>query len=507
MIGCRYVYPLRIIRQIEKTFIDPQDHLKIVLSDLYSVYFQVKQFIGDNPKRALARLCLNHASLYPCEYCFAMGLKHHINPEILETFLKNMEMKRKIIHEKLTELKDNNGTASEIKTLKTLEKELAAEERNGPKKRSHTVWPASTMNSESRTDAKMLEIVNEIELNPDLDKHARKGVVGRSPLWDIPGFIFTRDVPTEYMHTSCLGVVKRMIELTFTVGENRKRITKRKLSSPSAFNQLMLETKVFRECSRRARKLDFSVIKAEELRNIGIFFFPHVLQCIEPNAKERRCWLLMAYMLRSCTIPSNEFRPLDLSVIEDVCMKFYILYEKLFGSNNCTYNTHIFGGHLMEMRVHGPLTATSAFGFETFYGEMRNSFTPGTQSQLKQIMEKVLIKRALSFHCCNKSLYFADHDTPQECNTLVYCYEANTYQIYKIIKVQADSLVCYKQGKFTCSFKETSDLNLNWSQIGVFKKGGVMSTPIIVPKSKIAGKVINVGEYLLTCPLNVLREK
>lgn len=507
IIGCRQVYPLRIIRPIDKTFKDQEDHLKKVIADLQEVYFKIKQFIGDNPKRALARLCLNHASLYPCEYCFSRGVQHHINPQSLELFIKKMEMKKKLIREKIMQLKNSNGSTTELQTLKTIEKEILAEEKNGPSRRTNIVWPASTMNGESRTDSKMKEIIEKIEENPNLDKEERKGVVGRSPLWDIPGFNFTRDVPTEYMHTSCIGVVKRMLELTFSVGENRKRNTKRKLSLASDFNKCMLDTKVTREFPRRARKLDFSVLKALEMRNIGLFFFPHVLQCIEPNAKERRAWLLLAFMLRSCTLPSNEFSPFDLNVLDVVCREFYTLYESLFGPQNCTYNTHIFGGHLIEMRAHGPLTFTSAFLFEAFYGEMRNSFVPGTQSQLKQIFEKVLIKRALSYHCCNSSIYFSARDSPLECNSLVYCYEGNTYQMYKIMKVEENSLLCYKQGKFQFEFKETSNLNLNWSQIGVFKKGGVMTTPIMVPKAKVSGKVLNVGEYLITCPNNVLREK
>lgn len=507
IIGCQKVYPLRIIRNVDKAFVDHEEHLKTVLDDLQAVYFLIKQYIGDNPKRALARLCLNHASLYPCEYCYSKGLKHHINPENIEQFAKKIEMKRKIINDKINELKDTEGSENEIKTLKALEKELSFEEKNGPKKQTKTVWPASTMHGEPRTNENMQAIIDEIEQNPGLDKDSRKGVVGRSPLWDVPGFNFTRDVPTEYMHTGCLGVVRRMLELTFSVGEVRKRNTKRKLSSPFEFNMYMLETKVTREFPRRARKLDFAVMKALEMRNIGLFFFPHVLQCIEPNAKERRLWLLLAFLLRSCVLPSKEFNPVNIDNLETVREEFYVLYEILFGSNNCTYNTHVFGSHVMDMRVHGPLTFTSAFGFESFYGEMRNCFTPGTQSQLKQIMEKVLIKRALSFHCCNNSIYFADHDTPLECNTLVYCYEANTYKMYKIIEVMDESLICYKQGKFQFEFKETSYLKLNWSQIGVFKKGGVMNTPIVVPKSKVAGKVLQVGEYLLTCPINVLNEK
>lgn len=272
MKGCKQVYPLRIVRPIDKTFTDHDDHLKTVLLDLHAVYLKVKQFIGDNPKRALARLCLNHASLFPCEYCFARGLRHHVNPDTLALFIKKIAMKKSIAEDKLQQLKDNNGSENEINTMKAIIKDLTAEEKNGPKKKTQIVWPASTMNGEPRTDVNMLEIVNEIELNPDLPKDDRKGVLGRSPLWDIPGFNFTRDVPTEYMHNGCLGVIKRMVELTFSVGEVRKRTTKRKLSSPTEFNNLMLETKVPRECPRRARKLDFSVMKAVELRNIGLFF-------------------------------------------------------------------------------------------------------------------------------------------------------------------------------------------------------------------------------------------
>ena len=507
IMGCQQVYPLRIIRPLDKTFNSHEDHLKTVLADLLAVYFKIKQYIGDNPKRALARLCLNHASLYPCEYCFSKGVQHHVNPELIEKFMEKIELKKNMVQKRIYELKNSDGSENEIKTLKTIMKELEAEQKNGPKKKTNIVWPASTMHGESRTDENMLEIVNNIESNPNLDRHEKKGVVGRSPLWDIPGFNFTRDSPTEYMHTSCLGIVKRMLLLTFSVGEVRQRVTKRKLSSPSDFNKYMLETKTPREFPRRARKLDLAVMKALEMRNIALFFFPHVLQCIEPNAKERRLWLLLAFMIRSCIIPTNEFKVVDLALIEDASKEFYTLYEKLFGVMNATYNTHVVGSHLIDMRFHGPLTLTSAFGFEAFYGEMRHSFTPGTQSPLKQIMKKVLLKRALSYHSCKNSLYFSEKDSPLECNSMIYSYEGNAHKMYKIVKVEENSLICYAQGKFAHEFKETRDLNLNWSHVGVYKKGGVMNTPITVPKNKVSGKVLTVGEFLITCPENILAEK
>lgn len=212
-------------------------------------------------------------------------------------------------------------------------------------------------------------------------------------------------------------------------------------------------------------------------------------------------------MVRSCTVPSQEFSVIDLDKIEAASIEFYELYEKLFGPGNCTYNTHVFVSHLIDMRAHGPLTDTSAFVFESFYGEMRHAFTPGTQSQLKQIFQKKLIKRSLSYHCCENSVHYAAQDSPVECNSLVYCYERNVHKMYKIVEVRKNTLLCHKQGKFETNFKETSNLHLNWSHVGVYKKGSVMDTAVELQKSQICGKVLNVGEYLITCPNNVLKEK
>ena len=258
-------------------------------------------------------------------------------PKNIAAFKTKIEMKKKIIQEKLSYLQNTPGSSkTEIQTLKTLDKELSAEEKNGPKTRTNIVWPASTAGGEPRTNANMLEIVEKIAENPNLEKEERKGVVGRSPLWDIPRFDFVRDSPTEYMHSTCIGVVKRLLELTFSVGEVRQRITKRKLSSPTEFNLCMQETKSPRESSRRARKLDFAVMKAQEMRNIILLYFPHVLQCIEPKAKERRVWLLLAFITRSCVMPTNE--AIDLNAIDAASQEFYCQLHLQYSCCRCTHN-------------------------------------------------------------------------------------------------------------------------------------------------------------------------
>lgn len=229
------------------------------------------------------------------------------------------------------------------------------------------------------------------------------------------------------------------------------------------------------------------------------------MECIDPVHKERKLWLQHAYVIRSCIVPEQEFKNVKLESIEETSTKFYELYERLFGPYNCTYNTHVIGSHLIEIRYRGPLTETSAFGFESFYSEIRNSFTPGTQSTLKQIFKKVLIKRYLGHHCCQTSIRYSDKESAMANDTLIYCYQDGTHKMYKIIENNEDHVMCNRQGKYKCTFKEMP--NIDWASVGVYTQGPTSDRIKKIMKKNICGKVIKVKQFLITCPNNVLREK
>lgn len=400
---------------------------------------------------------------------------------------------------------EENSDENLVKTLKSIQKTVNETIKNINKKNSHIVWPACTKDGPKRTLEKVREIVEKIENNEALSIDEAKGIVGHSLFLDIPYFNYIIDIPPEYLHSLCLGVGKKMIILTFNVGEIRQRNTTRKLSSPTQFNILMAKVKVVRECSRRARNLDFSVMKGQEYRNIILIFFPLVIKCIDKEAKEIRLWLLLSYMSRACVLPENEYHDFDVAIIHYCASQFYDLYEKLFNARNCTYYTHIIGSHMSDMRAKGPLTSTSAFGFESFYGEVRNSFTPGTKSALKQIFNKILLKRAISPHCCETSIFFSPKNTDMECNSLVYTFVENEYNFYQIMSMDDDVFECCKVGKFPTSFPETP--TLNWAKVGVFKGGGISEETVQISKHDVAGKLFRVDDLLLTCSNNVLREK
>ena len=329
--------------------------------------------------------------------------------------------------------------------------------------------------------------------------------MGPSALLDLPNFDIVRDTPCEYLHSTCLGVVKRTVSLTFSVGESRPRNTKRKLSDPAQFNVLMLNIKMPKESSRRARELDFAVLKGAEFRNLAIFFFPLVIECIEEGEEERELWLCLAYMVRACIVPSDEFRHVNLNVVEMCSKKVYKIYEKLFGAVNCTYNTHTVFSHITEIRAHGPLTETSAFSFETFYGELKNCYVPGTPSPLKQAFQKVLLKRALSHHCCEIPITYTTKETSLQNDSLIYVWKHNKHNMYKMVDLIGEDLICHKIITTECSFE---DADLPWKTVGVFEFGEIDDTEYIeIDKNEVSGKVILVNDLLITWPLNILREK
>ena len=370
------------------------------------------------------------------------------------------------------------------------------------------------MTGNLRTVEGILTISNEIENDPEIVKNNPdycKGIKGKSLLLEQPNFNILNDMPCEYMHLVCLGTVKRMVELNFKVGENRDRKTKRKLTPPQLFNELIKSVKLTREFSRRCRNLDFSVMKASEFRNLLIFFFPIVLDCIEDEYKnDKRVWLHLVYMIRACIIPNNEFRKIDNRQVESACKNFYNLYEKLFGQINCTYSIHLVGSHLLKIRGNRPLPYKSAFKFESFFSEMRNLFHPGSVSPLKQILQNCYVKRLLEPHQCEKKLFFRpqkNNVTAKEDNSLIYTYtEDGELNIYKIIeKCEGGSFNCNMQGKFKANFPLTPEYN--WSEVGVFKIGPVSEETFVVERNSISGKVLQVHGYLITCPTNVLTEQ
>ena len=305
---CQKVYPIRLIKPINKNKYDEQEHLKMVIDDINRNMYIISKAILDNPKRSMVRCALCHSATYGCEYCEACAVvvqDFNVEKE-LASIKKKYEIRRKNIYNTIELLKESPGTVlskardnEKIAELQAVLSNLKSEEDAEKKclnKKKHLAWPFSTMTGRLRTVDLIKYMVSKIVNSPhELDKHETKGFKGKSHLLYQENFHFINDLPCEYMHSGCLGVVKRLLEHTFSFpNSSRDKVSNRKLSDTSTFNEKIKKIKFFRECNRRARNLDLSVIKAQEYRNIILFFFPLVIDCIQedyPKEKKIGCIL------------------------------------------------------------------------------------------------------------------------------------------------------------------------------------------------------------------------
>lgn len=126
---CRTVYPIRIIKTMNKYKIDEQLHLEKVISDINTNRCIICNGIFDNPKRSTVRFALGHSAYYACEYC---------------------ESKAKYV-----KLKTKEG-----------------------KSKGHLAWPFSTFDGPLRTKDKIIDIAERIENGEVLDRDEARGIVG-----------------------------------------------------------------------------------------------------------------------------------------------------------------------------------------------------------------------------------------------------------------------------------------------------------------------------------------
>ena len=521
--GCRNIYPIRLVRTCGRFKYNEQEELRKVLEDINNNGVIIDCAVFDNLKRSTCRCAKNHSARHGCEYCECGAVTHAVSNQKLASIIERDYARQEAqVSQNLEELLNSQQPEEdEIDNLRQQLRELTEgkEAKIQKSARKQLTWPASTMNGNPRTIENIKEIVEEIETNPNVlknDPDFCKGIKGRSLFLDQPYFHIVDDMPCEYLHSVCIGVGKRLVILCFRVGENRERVTKRKLSDPDLFNAQIESIQLPRETSRRCRNLDVGVMKASEYRNIIIFYFPIVINCIEETAEdERRVWLHLAFMIRACVIPNNEFKNVNPKIIESASKNCYTLFEQLFGPINCSYSIHVVLSHILKIRGNRPLTFKSAFKFESFYGEMRQMFKPSTISPLKQILNNCYVKRILQPHHCEKTLYLAPKKQPKpgvkfnpgkECNHLVYVFSDQKYEMYSIVKqLDHDHFECNIQGKFEATFPLTPEYD--WSSVGCFKIGPLSEECVIIKRSQISGKVITVNEYLITCPTNVLLEQ
>lgn len=120
--GCRDVFPIKIVRPIQKGLINHQEQFACVLNDLIENSIKLSAVVADNPKRSFIRNSMQFSSTFGCEYCFSAGVPFKsTNQEEASALLVKMEQQRTYISQQIENLLETVGEDNDqVKCLKKL---------------------------------------------------------------------------------------------------------------------------------------------------------------------------------------------------------------------------------------------------------------------------------------------------------------------------------------------------------------------------------------------------
>ena len=112
-----------------------------------------------------------------------------------------------------------------------------------------------------------------------------------------------------------------------------------------------------------------------------MILFPALVKSLPRECdSEKAVFLSFGFLNRAVRLPDDEYAKVEEEMITDAVNILNTHYEKAYGATACSYNFHIVGSHLPEIREQGgPMTEYSAYPFEGLYAEMRACFSPGTR--------------------------------------------------------------------------------------------------------------------------------
>lgn len=236
-----------------------------------------------------------------------------------------------------------------------------------------------------RTASKMLRQGNAAKNSKRGAKNVKtfKGMKGVPVVRRIPHFDISKSLPPEYMHSLCLGTVKRFLLLMLLIkgdwycGHRAKEI-----------DQLLLNIRVPNFVRRLPRSIKFvKKWKASEFRTWLLFFSLPVLARFLPD-KYVQHWALLVWA--SFLLLQDKISPSDLDTADELYRMFNEQLSGLYRKQDYTYNNHQLLHYKLMVRFWGNLQLISAFSFEGNNGVLARMIH-GTKHKGKELAINIRI--------------------------------------------------------------------------------------------------------------------
>lgn len=192
---------------------------------------------------------------------------------------------------------------------------------------------------------------------------------GGSILASIPNINLVSDVPLDYMHLICLGVMRKLMML-WIKGPLKTRIGGTACNILSK-NLLDLRHSTPKEFARKPRGIaEIKNWKATEFRQILLYTGPIVLKSVLPLQIYEH-FLSLHVAISILVNPEHIKDETNLIYVEELLIHFIKCFQILYGEQFISHNVHNLLHLTNDVRKHGCLDNFSAFPFENFLGSLK----------------------------------------------------------------------------------------------------------------------------------------
>ncbi|MCL4156283.1 UNVERIFIED_CONTAM: hypothetical protein GTU68_014635 [Idotea baltica] len=250
-----------------------------------------------------------------------------------------------------------------------------------------------------------------------------------SPLLHVVDLVY--DFPPEYLHSVCLGVVKKLCTYFFTYVRGLKLPCRLSVAQKDEMSSTILHIRKFlpKEFHRKLRSLkEFEHYKAVEFRAILIYLGPFLFKKYLPSDFFNHFLLLHFSVYVFCSpIHSERYFSQAEMCIEKFCYEADILYKNKLSS----YNTHIIRHIPKFVQLYGILDNWSSFRFENYLSILKRRLKC-TNGIFAQTVNNLFLIRDLFSNISSHDVFFncssPDNCAVLSCGTIILIMEVNYYE-------------------------------------------------------------------------------
>ena len=192
-----------------------------------------------------------------------------------------------------------------------------------------------------------------------------------------------KDVPLDYMHLSCLGVMRMMVRLWLA----GPLVTRLSATTVKVISERLchLRSSIPREFARKPRSLnEFRMWKATEFRQFLLYTGMIALRGAVPLEMYE---LFLLYSSAMCILLSPKLARQYAYYAKGLLSTFVKNFSELFGSQFLVYNVHSLLHLADDAEKHGSLDSISCFPYESYLNRLKRSVRRPT-APIAQIMRR-----------------------------------------------------------------------------------------------------------------------